>query len=71
MVLSKMKKKYLEPKISIIVPVYNAEKSIKKCLMSILVTKSPFEIICVNDGSSDKSLSILRKIQRKYKCNYR
>lgn len=47
-------------KISVIVPVYNAEKYIKQCLESILIqTMSDIEIICVDDGSTDNSLSII------------
>lgn len=48
--------------ISIIIPVYNSEKYLEKCLCSILnQTYNNLEIICINDGSSDKSLEILMK----------
>ena len=48
--------------ISIIIPVYNAEKHIEQCLRSILSqTFTNFEIICIDDGSTDKSLSVLKK----------
>lgn len=48
--------------ISIIVPVYNAEKYISETLNSILCqTYKPIEIICVNDGSTDNSLAILKE----------
>ncbi len=48
------------PKISIIIPVYNASKYIKECLDSILKQSfSDFEIICVDDDSQDNSLSVL------------
>ena len=53
------------PKISIIVPVYNREKYLEKCINSII--KQDFkdiEIICVNDGSTDNSLEILKKLSR-------
>lgn len=44
------------PKISIIVPVYNTEKYLKKCIQSILnQTFSDFELILVDDGSTDES----------------
>ena len=51
-----------EPKISVIVPVYNAEKYLRKCLDSLIFqTYGNLEIICVNDGSTDKSLDILNE----------
>lgn len=50
------------PKYSIIVPVYNSEKYLDDCLNSIFKqTNQDFEVICVNDGSTDKSLDILKK----------
>lgn len=46
--------------ISFVIPVYNSEKSIGKCLDSILKNNcNEIEVICVNDGSTDKSLDIL------------
>ena len=54
-------------KISVIVPVYNTEKYIKKCLDSILIQKSvELEIIVVNDGSTDGSADILRKYEASF-----
>ena len=53
-------------KISIIIPVYNASKYLKKCIDSIVnQTYKNIEIICVNDGSSDDSLEILKKYKEK------
>lgn len=50
------------PKVSIIVPVYNVEPYIDKCLQSITgQTYQNLEIICVNDCSTDKSVDIVRK----------
>ena len=50
------------PKISIIVPVYNVENYLRQCLDSILnQTFTDFEVICINDGSTDSSLSILEE----------
>ena len=52
--------------ISIIIPVYNAEKSISKCLDSVLKqTYTNFEVLCIDDGSKDKSLNILKKYEKK------
>lgn len=56
------------PMVSIIVPVYNAEKYLKECIDSILAqTYSDFELICVDDGSTDSSLGILKNYQKKDK----
>ena len=53
-------------KISIIVPCYNVEKYLPECLDSLLnQTFKYFEIICVNDGSNDSTLSILEKYSKK------
>jgi glycosyltransferase EpsH len=54
------------PKISIIVPVYNVEKYLPKCLDSIInQTFTDFECICINDGSPDNSLTILQEYASK------
>lgn len=53
-------------KISIIVPVYNVEKYLPECLDSIINQDfEDWEAICVNDGSTDKSLEILEKYAEK------
>lgn len=53
-------------KLSVIVPVYNAEKYIRECLDSIInQTYKDIEIICVNDGSIDNSQSILEEYAKK------
>jgi len=52
--------------VSVIVPVYNVEKYLPRCLDSILAqTYKNLEIICVNDGSPDNSLAILHKYAAK------
>ena len=56
----------MQPKISVIIPVYNVEKYLGECLDSILAqTFQDFEIICVDDGSTDRSLDILQEYKRK------
>lgn len=50
------------PKVTIIMPVYNAEKFLEKCLMSILEqTFQDWELIIVNDDSTDASLQIINR----------
>ena len=49
----------MKPKISIIVPIYNVEKYLDKCVMSILgQTFKNFELILIDDGSQDSSGAI-------------
>lgn len=53
-------------KVSIIVPVYNVEKYLRKCLDSLInQTLKEIEIICINDGSTDKSLEILEEYKNR------
>lgn len=55
-------------KISIIVPCYNVQKYIGECIESILKqTLKDIEIICVNDGSTDNTLDILKSYEKKDK----
>lgn len=55
--------------ISIIIPVYNTEKYLEKCLNSVIeqIIFENLEIICINDASLDSSLEILKKYEKKYK----
>ncbi len=54
------------PKVSVIVPVYNVEKFLPRCLDSIInQTLKDIEIICINDGSPDNCLSILEDYAKK------
>ena len=56
-------------KLSIIIPLYNSEKYIQGCLGSLLKQKlkqNEFEIIIINDGSTDHSLDIVKKFEDKY-----
>lgn len=53
------------PKVSVIVPVYNVEKYIEKCLDSLLnQTLKDIEIIVVNDGSKDNSKEIIKEYEK-------
>lgn len=50
------------PKVSIVIPTYNVENYLRECMESIVnQTLRDIEIICVNDGSTDGSLKILRE----------
>lgn len=54
------------PKVSVIIPVYNTEKYLRECLDSVVnQTLKDIEIICVDDGSTDNSLSILKEYAEK------
>ena len=53
--------------ISLIIPVYNVEQYLRDCLNSVVAqTNSDCEVICVNDGSTDGSLTILKEFQNRY-----
>ena len=54
-------------KVSIIIPVYNDEEYLKECLNSVCAqTLKEKEIVCINDGSTDGSLSILENYAESY-----
>lgn len=55
------------PKVSVIVPVYNVENYIEKCLNSLVnQTLEDMEIIVVNDGTKDNSMKIVEEFKAKY-----
>lgn len=57
-----------EPKISVIMPVYNAEKTIERAILSIInQTYNNIELILINDGSTDETESIIKKYIEKEK----
>jgi glycosyltransferase involved in cell wall biosynthesis len=57
---------YSSPKISVIIPVYNVERYLQRCLDSVInQTFKDIEILCVNDGSTDNSLTILNEYAQK------
>lgn len=52
----------MKPKVSVIIPVYNVEQYLRECLDGVVgQSLKDIEIICVNDGSTDGSLDILRE----------
>ena len=54
----------MQPKVSVIIPVYNAEKYLKECLDSVVgQTLQDIEIICVDAGSTDSSAAIIAEYQ--------
>ncbi len=54
------------PKVSVIIPVYNVEEYLRECLDSVInQTLKEIEIICVDDGSTDNSLEILKEYAKK------
>lgn len=54
------------PKVSVIIPVYNVEAYLRECLDSVInQTLKEIEIICVDDGSTDSSLEILKEYAKK------
>lgn len=53
------------PEFSIIIPVYNAEKTLERCLDSVCTqTYLDYEVVLIDDGSTDKSLEICKKYER-------
>ncbi len=60
------KKEIIDAKVSVIIPVYNVEKYLSGCLDSIISQSyKNLEIICIDDGSTDHSLDILKFYEKK------
>ncbi len=58
-------------KISFILPVYNVEKFLPDCFKSLLcqgIEETEMEIICVDDGSTDKSADVIKEWSKEHKC---
>ncbi|EQB2599623.1 glycosyltransferase family 2 protein, partial [Aeromonas salmonicida] len=55
-------------KVSVLVPVYNLARFIEPCLLSLLEQKTDFEfeVIAIDDGSSDDSWAILQRLARQW-----
>ena len=61
-----IKDKKYNPKITVVLPVYNVEKYLPECLDSVInQTMDDIEIICIDDGSTDNSFEVLKKYQNK------
>ena len=57
-----------KPLVSVIVPVYNGEKYLKEMIGSVLLqTLGDFEVLCINDGSTDGSGEIIQNMMRRDK----
>lgn len=62
-----MTKLEMQPKISIIVPCYKVENYLPRCLDSLMTqTLGDIEVVCVNDGSPDQCIDILRDYETRY-----
>ncbi len=54
------------PKVSVLVPIYNVEQFLTQCLTSLVNQTLPeIEIICINDGSTDNSMQIIRQFAQR------
>ena len=61
-IIIRMKKESYNPKVSILVPIYNVEKYLRQCLDSLISQSlKDIEIICINDGSTDSSTDIINE----------
>ena len=59
-----------QPDVSVILPVYNVEKYLRRCLDSLVNQDCScnYEIIIVNDGTKDNSMEIISEFEGKYDC---
>lgn len=56
----------MDPKVTVIVPTYNVEKYISKCLTSLInQTYNQIQIFVVSDGSKDNSIQIAQEFEKK------
>ena len=56
-------------KLSIILPVYNVAEYVERCIRSLEnqdIAKSEYELIAVNDGSTDQSVQVIEKLQKEF-----
>lgn len=68
MILWAQSKELTMVKVSIIIPVYNAEKYLDECMQSVInQTMDDIEVICMDDGSKDSSLEILEEYEKRDK----
>ena len=54
----------MNPKVSIIVPIYNAQEKLRRCIESILKQDfTNFELLLLNDGSKDNTYEVMKNIK--------
>ena len=59
-----MEEEYTKPYISAIVPIFNEEKTVSNVVEVLLENPQIDEVICVNDGSTDQSLVVLKEFEK-------
>lgn len=63
----RLKSTIVKPKVTVVIPVYNVEKYLSKCLDSVeQQTLKEIEVVCIDDGSPDNSINILRDYANRY-----